>query len=389
VSSQMTDGSSALGERARRHMPGGNTRTTVYMRPQTPYLIRGEGCWVTDSDDRRLIDLQNNYTALVHGHCHPAVTEAGRFALGLGASFGMPTPTEIDFAEILATRLPGAPRWRFTNSGTEAVMYALRATRAFTGRGELVRFAGAYHGGYDQMLNSGPGIPDGMQPTVHVIAQGDSAALQALLRDRGEQIAAVIIDLMPNRAGLRPVSPEFVELARRETTAVGALLVFDEVITSRLAVGGMQARYAVEPDLTTLGKVIGGGLPIGAFGGRTEVMDCLDPLRVSAVQHGGTFNANPVVMRMGSAALNALDQPEIDRINALGDRLRAGLRQLGLEVTGVGSLLRLLGGDRHDELWWAFYNAGVLICANGLMAVSTAMDDGVIDEILVRSQSVL
>jgi glutamate-1-semialdehyde 2,1-aminomutase len=389
VSSQTTDSSSALGERARRHMPGGNTRTTVYMRPQTPYLTRGEGCWVIDSDDRRLIDLQNNYTALVHGHCNPEVTEAGRFALGLGASFGMPTPTEIDFAEILATRLPSAPRWRFTNSGTEAVMYALRATRAFTGREELVRFAGAYHGGYDQMLNPGPGIPEGMQPTVHVIPQGDGAALQALLRDRGERIAAVIIDLMPNRAGLRPVSPEFVELARRETTAVGALMVIDEVITSRLAVGGMQDRYAVEPDLTTLGKVIGGGLPIGAFGGRTEVMDCLDPNRESAVQHGGTFNANPVVMRMGAAALNALGEVEIDRINALGDRLRDGLRQLGLEITGVGSLLRLHGGDRHDDIWWSFYNAGVLICANGLMAVSTAMDDGVIDEILARSESVV
>jgi glutamate-1-semialdehyde 2,1-aminomutase len=151
-------------------------------------------------------------------------------------------------------------------------------------------------------------------------------------------------------------------------------------------VGGLQSRYGLTPDLTTLGKVIGGGLPIGAFGGRREVMEHLDPNREGPVQHGGTFNANPVVMRMGVTALNALDATEVDRINALGDHLRAGLRQLGVDVSGVGSLLRLIGGERQDELWWRLYREGVLICANGLMAVSTAMDESIIEEIIFRSR---
>jgi glutamate-1-semialdehyde 2,1-aminomutase len=386
VSQEVADRSAGLAERARRYMPGGNTRTTVHMPPRTPYLVSGERCWVTDNDGHHLIDLQNNYTALVHGHSHPEVTRAGQLALGSGASFGMPTPTEVEFAETLATRLPNAPHWRFTNSGTEAVMYAVRTARAFTGRAELIRFAGSYHGGYDQMLNPGPGIPDVTQAAVHVLPQADGAALRSLLQVRGDRVAAVILDLMPNRAGLRPASEAFVELVRRETADAGVLLIADEVITSRLSVGGLQSRYGLTPDLTTLGKVIGGGLPIGAFGGRREVMEHLDPNREGPVQHGGTFNANPVVMRMGVTALNALDATEVDRINALGDHLRAGLRQLGVDVSGVGSLLRLIGGERQDELWWRLYREGVLICANGLMAVSTAMDESIIEEIIFRSR---
>jgi len=207
---------------------------------------------------------------------------------------------------------------------------------------------------------------------------GDGAALRAALEADGERIACVLFDAMPNRAGLRPADPDFVGMLRAETARRGILLILDEVITFRIAYGGIQSLYDLEPDISTLGKLIGGGFPVGAVGGRADLMDLFDPRRPAHVVHGGTFSANPVTMRAGIVALDLLTEQEIARINALGDRLRETLTGHGYKVTGRGSLLRIHVDDPAG-LWWRLYRQGVLIAANGLACTSTALDDQTLD----------
>jgi glutamate-1-semialdehyde 2,1-aminomutase len=374
--------SQRLYERALGSLPGGNSRSTLFVAPHPPYAERGEGCEVVDVDGHRVVDLQNNYTALVHGHAFVPVVEAAREALARGSAFGLPTDSEIELAECLVRRVGWARRWRFANSGTEAVMMAVRAARAATGRDGLVRFANCYHGSWDAVVRRGShGVPATAQGDVLTLALGDGESFVAALDEHEGRLAAVLIDPMPNRAGLKPLDPSFVRLVRKETAQRGIVLVVDEVITFRLASGGLHSLYGVEGDLIVLGKMIGGGFPVGAVGGRAELMDVFDPHRPDAVAHGGTFSANPVTMRAGLAALEAFGTDEIDRIGALGDRLREGLRGRGWSVTGRGSLLQI-GSQDPTRLWWRLYEAGVLIAGNGLVCVSTPMDEGTIERVL-------
>jgi glutamate-1-semialdehyde 2,1-aminomutase len=364
--------------RALGALPGGNTRTTLFVAPHPPYARRGEACWIEDEDGHRVIDLQNNYTALIHGHAHPTVTAAAVAALEDGSAFGLPTRHEVELAAELSARVPAGERWRFANSGTEAVMIAIRVARAATGRPGILRFAGAYHGSYDAVVASGaPGVVARDSIEVPV---GDAEALLAALDAFGPRLAAVVFDAMPNRAGLRPAAPEFVALLRRETERRGILLIQDEVLTFRIARGGLHSLYGIRPDLVTLGKLIGGGLPVGAVGGREDVMAHFDPRRDGAVGHGGTFSANPVTLRAGLAALAAWDDAAIGRLNALGDGLRETLAGQGWEVTGRGSLLRLHMDD-PAALWWRLYRAGVLVAVNGLACLSTPMDEAVLERV--------
>jgi glutamate-1-semialdehyde 2,1-aminomutase len=359
-------------------LPGGNTRTTLFVPPHPPYARRGEGYWVEDEDGHRVIDLQNNYTALIHGHAHPSVTAAAVEALQDGSAFGLPTRWEIALAAELSARVPAGELWRFASSGTEAVMMAIRVARAATGRAAVLRFAGAYHGTYDAVVAAdAPGVVARDSVEVPV---GDAEGLLAALDTFGPRLAAVVFDAMPNRAGLRPASHEFVELLRRETERRGILLIQDEVLTFRVARSGLHGLYGIRPDLVVLGKLIGGGLPVGAVGGREDVMARFDPRRDGAVGHGGTFSANPVTLRAGLAALAAWDDAAIDRLNALGDRLRETLAGQGWEITGRGSLLRVHVDD-PAALWWRLYRAGVLIAVNGLACLSTPMDQTVLDRV--------
>jgi len=320
-------GSDDLYARALGHLPGGNSRTTVYLAPHPPYARGGSGCLVRDEDGNELIDLQNNYTALIHGHAHPGVTAAAIAAIQDGSAFGLPTRHEVALAAELGARVPAGERWRFANSGTEAVMIAIRAARAYTGRDAILRFDGAYHGGYDAVAGPGsPGVPASVGGDVVVAPAGDADALLAALQANGERLAAVIVDPVPNRAGLRPADPDYLTLLRAETERLGILLISDEVLTFRLGPSGALGRYGLRPDLITLGKLIGGGFPVGAVGGREDIMAVFDPRRADAVGHGGTFSANPVTLRAGLAALEAWDEREIDRLNRLGDGLRAALQ---------------------------------------------------------------
>lgn len=347
----------------------------MFVPPRPPYAVRGHGPYVYDADDRRILDLNNNYTSLIHGHARREIVDAATEAIAAGSCFSIPTEFEIALAERLAARMPDAPKWRFANSGSEAVMTAIRLARAATGRDAILRFDGCYHGSYDAVLPpASPGVTAGTAADVVLVPVGDERALLAALDEHGDRLACVVFDAMPNRAGLQPADPEFVALLRRETTARGILLVQDEVITFRIARGGIHSLYAITPDLITLGKVIGGGFPIGAVGGRAELMDLFDPRRSDAVTHPGTFSANPVSLRAGIAALELLTDAEIDRINSLGDRLRRELAAQGWHVTGQGSLCRVHVDD-PAVLWWQLYERGLMIAANGLACLSTAIDD--------------
>ena len=373
----------ALFARAVDVMPGGNTRSTLFVRPHPPYAVKGEGPYVVDSAGHRTIDCNNNYTALIHGHADPEILAAVASVAADGTAFGLPTAYEVEMAETLASRM-GLPQWRFCNSGTEAVMMLIRGARAHTGRDVVVRFDGSYHGTYDGVVSTdAPGVPDGAVDGSIVLPQNDVGALEDAMWHHGDRVAAILLDLMPNRAGLRPVSREFAAAAMALSTAHGALLAVDEVITFRLGFGGFHQSYGISPDLVALGKVIGGGFPVGAVGGRADVLAAFSPLGDGPVGWGGTFSANPVTMAAGMVALRRFADADVAELNAKGDRLRHQLADAGLTVNGHGSLLRVMVEDT-TATWWRLYEAGVLAGTNGLLALSTAMTDDVVDLVGAR-----
>ena len=416
--------SKALHDRARASLPGGNTRTTVYMKPYPIYAARGQGCRVFDVDGVARIDCINNFTSLIHGHAHPALIDAATRQIALGTAFGLPTESEIDLAELLCARLASVDRVRFANSGTEAVMMALKAARAFTGRPKIAKCEGAYHGSYDYAevsLDPTPaawgsnapvsvayakGTPANVLADVVTIPFNDIDAAVSLIREHGRDLAGVLVDPMPNRAGLVPADRAYLAALREATHEVGALLIFDEVITFRLGYHGAQGIWNIAPDLTTLGKIMGGGFPVGAIGGRAEVMAVFDPSEGKpALPHGGTFSANPVTMRAGLAAMELLDAAAFARLDAIGERMRASIdaafRHHGVpgHAVGLGSLLKIHFSDRKIRDYRSAYmtteettrqtkfnlallNRGVLAASYGLMALSTPMTDSDIEEIL-------
>jgi glutamate-1-semialdehyde 2,1-aminomutase len=416
--------SRALHARAQATMPGGNTRTTVHMSPYPIYAQRGEGCHVIDVDGNAYLDCINNFTAAIHGHAHPALMRAAAEQLASGTAFGLPTESEIALAELLCGRAPSIEQIRFTNSGTEAVMTALKAARAFTGRPMIAKCEGAYHGSYDYAevsLDPGPERWGGRAPSPVAYARGTPERVLAdtlvlpfndveesarLIEAHADRLAAVLIDPMPNRAGLAPASADYLATLRDLTRAQGIVFIFDEVITFRLGYGGAQERFGVHSDLTTLGKIIGGGFPVGAVGGRADIMAVFDPSKGKpAMPHGGTFTANPMTMRAGLAAMELLTPHEFARLERLGDRVRQGIdaafgqARLPGSTTGLGSLIRLhltsgtvrdyrsvfAGPEertRMDALFKALLARGVLMAPNGLMALSTPMTEADADRIV-------
>lgn len=367
--------------RAAQVMTRGNTRSTLFVPPTPPYAVRGAGCIVTDQLGHEVIDCNNNYTSLIHGHARPEIVAAVAPILEQGTAFGLPTESEIALAEHLAART-GYSTWRFSNSGTEAVMTAIRAARAFTGRDLLVRFEGSYHGTTDAVVSvHAAGIPAGVRADVIEVPQGDRAAFDAVIAEHGPRIAAVLIDLMPNRAGLVPANPDFAAHIRSATRSIDALMIVDEVITLRMAVGGLSGEYGIDADLITVGKIIGGGFAVGAVGGRAEVLAVFDPAGTGSVGWGGTFSANPITMTAGRIAMELFDGEAVAQLNRRGDALRQSLTQSGIAVSGSGSLIRLREDLDLGELWWAAYERGVMLGTNGLLALSTAMTDEHINSI--------
>jgi len=386
----------ALHERAQAFLPGGNTRSVLYHRPFPLRITRAWEAVLEDADGHEYVDLLGEYSAGLYGHSHPVIIKAMADALHEGMSRGAHTRHEVDLAEAICARFPSIERVRFTNSGTEANLMALSAARAFTGRDKVVVFRGGYHGG---LLTFAAGPSPVNAPYDVLLAEyNNTAAARALLGEHAGTVACVLVEPMLGASGCLPGDPAFLSGLRETTRQAGALLIFDEVMTSRTGAGGLQGRLGIVPDLTTLGKYIGGGASFGAFGGRADVMGLFDPGRTGTLPHAGTFNNNVISMAAGHAGLTRVYTPQTAEWHtARGDRLREELartfRAAGapLQVTGVGSLLavhaatapvRSLGDlDQGDPrllelLFLDLLELGYYIAPRGYMALSLALTSG-------------
>ncbi|MBK8057495.1 MAG: aminotransferase class III-fold pyridoxal phosphate-dependent enzyme [Gemmatimonadetes bacterium] len=318
----------------------GDTRTGTFFLPYPTFMSSGAGTRMWDVDGNAYVDPLGNCTSVLHGHAHPHITAAIGAQAAKGTAFPFPGEPALRLAEEIRARVPSLERLRFCNSGTEAVIGAIRAARAFTGRSKILKMEGGYHGSADVAQVSvtpgvdaphypeghaqGPGVPDGVVGDVLVAPYNDLETSQRLVRAHAHELAAVIVEPHLTAAGVIPAEREFLAGLRAVTEACGVVLIFDEIITLRLTRGGAQAMYGVTPDLTTVAKIIGGGLPVGAFGGRAEVMATFDPRSRGTVGHSGTFNGNAVTMAAGVAALELLTDEALQHINTLGGRLREG-----------------------------------------------------------------
>ena len=411
-------------QKALNYLPGGVSRDTVLRRPYPFYASRGRGCIVTDIEGREFVDFANNMASLIHGHAFQPIIDAVSIQMQRGTCFTFGTESEIDFAEHMCSRSPAFEKIRFMNSGTEAVMAAIKAARAFTGRPKIAKVEGAYHGAYDYVEISqtpgpdrwGPldtpnavplaaGTPQGVSDDVIVIPFNNPEVALHLLNRHAASIAGVLVDPIPHRVGLIPAEHAFIRRLRDWTRIHGALLVFDEVITFRTEVGGAQIRYDVKPDLTALGKAIGGGFPVGAVAGSNDVMAVF-----AAGPHGlrlpqsGTFSANPITTTAGLVAMQYFGSDAVARINRLGDLARASVSEaiavsaIPACVTGAGSMFRVhlqaeaprnyreaFVGARGKEQLARFVDgmldAGIMLTNTGTGMLSTVMVQAQIDQL--------
>jgi glutamate-1-semialdehyde 2,1-aminomutase len=392
-------------------MPGGNTRTVLFYEPFPLTILRGQGCEVFDADGHRYFDFMGEYTAGLAGHSNPIIAEAIKGAVDNGLSLSGHTRVESEFAEIVARRFPAMELLRFTNSGTEATLLALTLARITTGRKKVMAFDGGYHGSVFVFKDA---VNQVNVPFDWLFAPyNDAAAAAKLIAQHKDDLAAVIVEPMQGSGGCIPAEPDFLSTLRKETEKIGALLVFDEVMTSRLAPGGLQTRYGIRPDLMTLGKYVAGGMSFGAFGGRADLMQRFDPRQAGALGHAGTFNNNVLTMSAGIAAMTkVVTQEALDAVNARGDALRTRLQDLcrehraPLSVTGIGSLFTVHGVEgpvrsnaditaqdqRIKELmFFDLLEQGIYLARRGMAALSFEINDaacdafaGAIDQILKR-----
>jgi glutamate-1-semialdehyde 2,1-aminomutase len=347
-------------------LTGGVSRNTVYRKPFPHYAVKASGCYITDIEGTERIDFANNMAALIHGHAYPAIIKAVTEQLHKGTAYTLASEIEVAFAKLLCSRVKGFERIRFVNSGTEAVMAMIKASRAFTGRPKIAKAEGTYHGTYDfaevsqvanpsnwgdiDNPNSVPlvlGTPKGVLDNVVIFPFNDIERTIAILDKQADQIACVLIDPVPHRVGLMPATDEFVEAIYDWTRKNGALLVFDEVVTFRVNYGGAQEKHSVSPDITALGKIIGGGFPVGAIAGRADIMKVLDP-RESNLKfpHSGTFSANPITMTAGFVAIELFDKDAVLKLNALTNKAINQIKEVirlvdvPVSITGAGSMFR-------------------------------------------------
>jgi len=391
-------------EELRRYLPGGDSRSTLFYPPYPAVLVRGDGCRVVDLDGNRLLDFTANHSILVHGYGSQPVMQEIRRQIELGTCFPGPTEAQLRFARHLVERIGSLERVRFTNSGTEAVMMAVRAARRFTGRRRIAKLEGGYHGTSEDVVGS-------EHPDLVILPANDAVAAVALLERHARDLAAVLVEPVQGSAGMLPLDFAYLRTLRETTRRLGILLVFDEVVSVRVAYGGAEEHFGVKPDMCCLGKLIGGGLPLGAFGGREKIMELFDPSRgPPVIPHPGSYNANPVSLAAGLATMELLTREAVEQLNAAGERLRTALDQVFAEagvpasITGLGSLfgIHLTEGPvrtirdaaradaslRH-RIFLGLYVEGILIDPRGVGTLSTAIGDAEIDEFLAALRSVL
>jgi glutamate-1-semialdehyde 2,1-aminomutase len=363
-------------------------------------MDRGEGCWLYDIDGNRLLDFTGNHSSLVHGYGHPAIAEAVQHQLGKGTCFPGSTKPQLQLAKLLCERIPSVEWVRFTSSGTEASMNAIRAARAFTGRPRIATIEGGYHG-----LSA--------DATAGVVALpfNEIDATASVLEAEGEQLAAVVVEPVLGSAGMIPAERDYLEMLRETTRRLGIILIFDEVVSFRVAVGGGQEYFGVSPDLTCLGKLIGGGFPLGAFGGRADIMALFDPTGGRPpIPHPGSHNANPIGMVAGAVTLELLTRQAIDLLNTRGAAIRRDLGTafaeagIAAQITGLGSLFAIhltsrpvrsyrdtkgSDTDLQHQIFLGLFNEGVQIDPRGVGNVSTAIGEDEIGRLGAAVRSVL
>ena len=416
-----TPKSRELQAEAERVLPGGSSRGTAYFAPYPFFAEAGEGHYVYDVDGNRYLDFMLNATTLILGHGNPTITEALADQARKGTAFSTPTTVQVRLARLLCDRIPSLDTIRFANSGTEGTLMAIRAARAFTGRPKIAKFEGGYHGAHEYVAVSVqtpadrldpkgptavpeyPGQPASVTEGVLVLPYNDLETCTRLLRAHAHEVACLIMEPIMSSFGYVPSEREFLTGMRKLTEELGIVLIFDEVQSLRVSPGGAQELFGVTPDLTCFGKIMGGGLPVGAFGGRRDIMAQFDPTHGGArIAHAGTFNANPMTLVAGEVVIRALTPPMYAKMAALGDglreRLRAVFAELGVaaQVTGIASLFGIhfskrpirnyrdvVAGDQEmrKALFVGLLNEGVLLqttCAGALGVMTTETEIGVL-----------
>ena len=413
-----------------RVLPGGVTRQLCYFSPFPCYADFGEGCWFVDIDGNRRLDLFNNATSLILGHRPQPVMKAVREQLARGTAFQTNTGLETRLAEMLAERVPSVEQIRFTNSGSEGTLMAIRAARAFTGRPKIAKMEGGYHGSHDvvevsvrpPLAEAGPpeaptpvaesaGIPPEVMEDVVLLPYNNLPAARAILDREASRVAALIVEPILGSVGFIPAEREFLAGLRAEAARHGIVFILDEVQSFRLSRGGAQALFGIRPDLTAFGKIIGGGFPVGAFGGRREIMALFDSSKGRArIPHAGTFNGNPITMAAGIATLEQVTESTLGRLNGTGDRVRGRLRELGvkcgvpLQITGIGSMFKIhfsaspihdyrtaqrASSLIHESLFLFGLNRGLFLSSTGRCCLSTAMGDAEVEKYLAAVEEFL
>jgi glutamate-1-semialdehyde 2,1-aminomutase len=356
-----------LYKKAKVVMTGGVSRNTIFRRPHPFYAATASGSYVTDIDGTERLDFANNMASLIHGHAHPAIVEAVTDQMRRGTAYTLGTKVEVEFGELLVKRNYNFEKIRFVNSGTEAVMSMIKAARAYTGRPKIAKAEGAYHGTYDfaeisqiatpdnwgdiDKPNSVPvafGTPECVKIDVIVFPYNDTERTLKLLEANKEDLACVLIDPISHRVGMFPIEEEFLMAIYKWTRKNKVLLVFDEVVTYRVTYNGAQSKYPIRPDLTALGKIIGGGFPVGAIAGNAEIMSVFDPTRRILKQpHSGTFSANPITMVAGKTAMQLYDSHAVKEINHMTSIAKKQIKEaikmadVPVKITGGGSMFRM------------------------------------------------
>jgi glutamate-1-semialdehyde 2,1-aminomutase len=405
---------------AQQVLAGGNSRLTAYFAPFPFYAAHGEGCSLYDIDGNRRIDFYNNATSLIFGHSNPQVTAAISAQAEKGTAFANPTDPEVALASLLTTALPSVQRLRFTNSGTEGTMLAVRAARAYTGKPKIAKIEGGYHGTSDhlsisvvtdlsragsaeapQAVPSSQGITPNTLADVVIIPFNNPTAARQIIARHGDELAAVIVEPVMGGLGYIPAETEFLQALREACDGQNILLIFDEVQTFRMTPGGAQQWFQVIPDLTCLGKIIGGGLPVGAFGGRADIMEAFNATQNGPeIPHGGTFNANPLTMQAGLATMRQLSPAVYEQLNENGLTLRHQLEErarssgVPMRVTGVASFFGIQFTDHpvtdyrsaqgqnatlRQKLFLHLLNHGIYVGNKVVGNISVPMERGELD----------
>ncbi len=375
-------------------LPGGNTRTVLFFDPFPLTFVKGEGSTLYDADGHVYLDGLGEYTAGIYGHSHPRIKQALAEAIEMGMNLGGHNVHEQALARQIVGRFPSVDKVRFTNSGTEANLMALGTARAHTKRDRILVFQGGYHGG---VLYFGTITPVNAPFDVVIAPYNDISGTRALIAQHAHELAAIILEPMLGGAGCIPAEIPFLQMLAEESRARGIVLIFDEVMTSRLSPGGLQAKHGVLPDMTTFGKYMGGGMSFGAFGGREALMAQFDPTKPGALGHAGTFNNNVLTMMAGSAAMSEIYTPEAAvKLNARGDTLRNRLNELcqreevSMQVTGIGSMMNVhmtrepirnagdaaaANQDLRELMFFDLLNDGIYIARRGMINLSLPMTD--------------